>query len=115
SGVAASMGTIASAPVPPGADAIVPIEAATPDRFVDEAATDAVVSFAAPVDPGAYVRAQGSDLAAGSVLVVAGTRVLPAHWGVLASAGVATVAVRRRPVVLLLSTGLELRGPGEEL
>ncbi|MET3801604.1 molybdenum cofactor synthesis domain-containing protein [Clavibacter michiganensis] len=33
----------------------------------------------------------------------------------LASAGIATVAVRRRPVVLLLSTGLELRGPGEEL
>ena len=103
------------APVPPGADAIVPIEAATPDRFVDERAIDATVSFAAPVDPGAYVRAQGSDLAAGSVLVPAGTRLLPAHWGVLASSGVACVAVRRRPVVLLLSTGLELRGPGEEL
>jgi molybdopterin molybdotransferase len=103
------------APVPPGADAIVPIEAATPDRFVDEAAVDATVSFAAPVDPGAFVRAQGSDLAAGSVLVAAGMRLLPAHLGVLASAGVARVDVRRRPVVLLLSTGLELRGPGEEL
>ncbi|OUE28233.1 molybdopterin molybdotransferase MoeA [Clavibacter michiganensis] len=103
------------APVPPGADAIVPIEAATPDRFVDEEAPDAVVSFAAPVDPGAFVRAQGSDLAAGSVLVAAGTRLLPADWGVLASAGIAAVAVRRRPVVLLLSTGLELRGPGEDL
>ncbi|MWJ26453.1 molybdopterin molybdotransferase MoeA [Clavibacter michiganensis] len=103
------------APVPPGADAIVPIEAAIPDGFVDEDATDATVSFAAPVDPGAFVRAQGSDLAAGAVLVAAGTRLLPAHWGVLASAGVATVAVRRRLVVLLLSTGLELRGPGEEL
>lgn len=103
------------APVPPGADAIVPIEAANPDRFVDEEATDATVSFTAPVDPGAFVRAQGSDLAAGAVLVAAGTRLLPSHWGVLASAGIATVAVRRRPVVLLLSTGLELRGPGEEL
>ncbi|CAN02388.1 molybdopterin molybdotransferase MoeA [Clavibacter michiganensis] len=103
------------APVPPGADAIVPIEAAIPDRFVDETATDATVAFAAPVDPGAFVRAQGSDLAAGAVLVAAGTRLLPAHWGVLASAGVATVAVRRRPVVLLLSTGLELRAPGEQL
>jgi molybdopterin molybdotransferase len=103
------------APLPPGADAIVPIEAAIPDRFVAEDATDATVSFAAPVDPGAFVRAQGSDLAAGAVLVAAGTRLLPAHWGVLASAGIATVAVRRRPVVLLLSTGLELRGPGEEL
>ncbi|CAQ02571.1 molybdopterin molybdotransferase MoeA [Clavibacter sepedonicus] len=103
------------APVPPGADAIVPIEAATPDRFVDEQAADATVSFAEPVDPGAFVRAQGSDLAAGAVLVARGTRLLPAHWGVLASAGVATVAVRRRPVVLLLSTGLELRGRGEEL
>ncbi|MDO4018082.1 molybdopterin molybdotransferase MoeA [Clavibacter michiganensis] len=103
------------APVPPGADAIVPIEAAIPDRFVDETATVATVAFAAPVDPGAFVRAQGSDLAAGAVLVAAGTRLLPAHWGVLASAGVATVAVRRRPVVLLLSTGLELRAPGEQL
>ncbi|MEW5096479.1 molybdopterin molybdotransferase MoeA [Clavibacter michiganensis] len=103
------------APVPPGADAIVPIEAAIPDRFVDETATDATVAFAAPVDPGAFVRAQGSDLAAGAVLVAAGTRLLPAHWGVLASAGVAAVTVRRRPVVLLLSTGLELRAPGEQL
>ncbi|PPF87130.1 molybdopterin molybdenumtransferase MoeA [Clavibacter michiganensis] len=103
------------APVPPGADAIVPIEAAIPDGFVDETATDATVSFSAPVDPGAFVRAQGSDLAAGAVLVAAGTRLLPSHWGVLASAGVAAVTVRRRPVVLLLSTGLELRGPGEEL
>ncbi|WP_316313900.1 molybdopterin molybdotransferase MoeA [Clavibacter michiganensis] len=103
------------APVPPGADAIVPIEAAIPDRFVDETATDATVAFAAPVDPGAFVRAQGSDLAAGAVLVAAGTRLLPSHWGVLASAGVAAVTVRRRPVVLLLSTGLELRAPGEQL
>ncbi len=103
------------APVPPGADAIVPIEAAIPDRFVDEDATDATVSFAAPVDPGAFVRAQGSDLAAGAVLVAAGTRLLPSHWGVLASAGVAAVTVRRRPVVLLLATGLELRAPGEQL
>ena len=103
------------APVPSGADAIVPIEAAIPDRFVDEDAPGATVSFAAPVDPGAFVRAQGSDLAAGGVLVAAGTRLLPAHLGVLASAGIARVAVRRRPVVLLLSTGLELRGPGEEL
>ncbi|WP_445442400.1 molybdopterin molybdotransferase MoeA [Clavibacter sp. km1a] len=103
------------APVPPGADAIVPIEAATPDRFVDEDRVDATVAFAAPVDPGAFVRAQGSDLAAGSVLVAAGTRLLPAHGGVLASAGIARVEVRRRPVVLILSTGLELRGPGEEL
>ncbi|GAB7304016.1 hypothetical protein MAFF212519_18840 [Clavibacter michiganensis] len=92
-----------------------PIEAAIPDRFVDETATDATVAFAAPVDPGAFVRAQGSDLAAGAVLVAAGTRLLPSHWGVLASAGVAAVTVRRRPVVLLLSTGLELRAPGEQL
>ncbi|PPF68339.1 molybdopterin molybdenumtransferase MoeA [Clavibacter michiganensis] len=103
------------APVPPGADAVVPVEAATPDRFVDEAAVDATVSFTAPVDAGAYVRERGSDLAAGRPLVARGTRLLPAHWGVLASAGVARVVVRRRPVVLLLSTGLELRGPGEEL
>ena len=103
------------APVPPGADAVGPVEAATTDRFVDEAAVDATVSFTAPVDAGAYVRERGSDLAAGRPLVARGTRLLPAHWGVLASAGVARVVVRRRPVVLLLSTGLELRGPGEEL
>ena len=103
------------APVPPGADAVVPVEAATPDRFVDEAAVDATVSFTAPVAAGAYVRERGSDLAAGRPLVARGTRLLPAHWGVIASAGVVRVAVRRRPVVLLLSTGLELRGPGEEL
>ncbi|GAB3634311.1 molybdopterin molybdotransferase MoeA [Microbacterium shaanxiense] len=108
------------APIPSGADAVVPIELADPPRFVglgggDESAAGTTVGFQAPVEVGAFVRSAGADLAVGATILPAGARLGPAQLGSLASAGVTEVRVRPRPVVLLLSTGHELRAPGDEL
>src|SRR5690606_11809682 len=102
------------APIPDGADAVVPIEDADPPYFVGigEGSRDAphgtAVGFSSPVAPGTYLRQVGADLSPGAMILPAGTRLGPAQLGSLAAGGVTTVAVRPRPVVLLLSTGHEL-------
>ncbi|WP_308465534.1 molybdopterin molybdotransferase MoeA [Rathayibacter soli] len=117
------------APIPAGADAIVPIERSDPPYFVaadgssvDGAAADGTaaastqtVGFAEQPTPGAFVRTVGSDLPVGATLLAAGSRLGPAQWGVLSSGGVVTVPVRPRLRVLVLSTGHELKKPGEPL
>jgi molybdopterin molybdotransferase len=102
------------APVPDGADAIIPIEAATPSFFQPEE-TGTTVAFGATVAPGTFVRPRGSDLPAGSLLFPAGTVLGPAQWGAIASAGIRDVPLLRPLRVLLLSTGDELTVPGEAL
>jgi len=111
------------APIPSGADAVVPIERSDPPRFLgigsssgpDDDPADATVAFTAPVEAGTFVRDAGADLTAGSIILSAGARLGAAQLGSLASAGITEVGVRARPIVLLLSTGHELRAPGEAL
>lgn len=95
------------APVPEGADAIVPVE-----RTDGGTGT---VSITAPARPGAHVRRAGEDAAEGDVLLVAGTVLGAPQIGLAAACGVATLTVRRRPHVLVLSTGSELVAPGGTL
>ena len=64
---------------------------------------------------GDNVRGRGGDVRSGELVVRAGTRLGPAQLGALAAAGVATVPVARRPRVAVLTTGTELRAPGEAL
>ena len=90
------------APMPPGADAVVMVE----QTDFDEAAGRVVVHAA--VAPGAHIRPAGEDLAPGQVVFAAGTPLSPGHLGVLASVGVLTPLVYRRPKVGVLSTGDEL-------
>src|SRR5207249_1525945 len=90
-----------------GADAVIPFE-----YVVDR---DNEVDIAETVVSGANVRPRGGDLAAGETVVRGGTRLVPAHVGALAAAGVARVVCTRRPRVAVLSTGTELRAPGERL
>jgi molybdopterin molybdotransferase len=94
------------APLPPGADAVVPIE--------DVAESDGVVSVLAPVAPGAFVRSAAHDTRAGDVILLGG-QLSPAKLAVLASVGIGAVEVRRPPVVAILSTGDELIAPGDAL
>jgi molybdopterin molybdotransferase len=102
------------AAVPEGAVAVVPIEQAEPPVFPAEGSSARVV-LEGPVAEGTFVRAAGSDVAAGSVLLPAGTVLTPARWGVLAASGLASVPLVRRPRLLLVSTGEELAAPGEPL
>jgi molybdopterin molybdotransferase len=94
------------APLPPGADAVVPIEEA--------AESDGVVSVPSSVSPGAFVRAAAHDTRAGDAVRLDGP-LSPARLAVLASLGIGEVEVRRRPVVAILSTGDELAAPGDPL
>ena len=64
---------------------------------------------------GQHVRQAGEDIAAGNVALSAGTLLMPAEIGILASLGVGEVSVRRRPRVAFFSTGDELRSVGEPL
>jgi molybdopterin molybdotransferase len=112
SGTAAPIMT--GAPIPDGADAVIPIEAATPNYFQPEHET-ATVRFAEPVDVGTFVRSRGSDLAAGSLLLAAGTVLGPAQWGVLAASGITEVPLLSQLKILVLSTGDELTLAGHPL
>ena len=93
--------------LPAGADAVLPVEQT--DGGVTSVELRAVPAL------GAHVRRVGEDTTAGDVVLPAGTVIGPAHIGVAAAVGAATVPVRRRPVVLVLSTGSELVAPGTPL
>jgi gephyrin len=94
------------APVPPGANAVVPVEAT-------ELADDHVVIQQDDVEPGAYIRPIGVDLARGDRILEAGSMIGPAEIGLLAGLGIDPVEVGFRPRVSILSTGNELVEPGE--
>jgi molybdopterin molybdotransferase len=94
------------APVPQGADAIVPVERS---RFSDGTRDhDETVAILATVEPGQHVRGAGDDVRAGAVVVPAGTLLTAPLVGVLAAVGRASVEVVPRPRVGVISTGDEL-------
>lgn len=102
--------------IPYGAGAVVPIEQAVPARFHSAADyadnAELQVELPADIEPGSFIRARGSDIAEGSLTLSAGTLLHAPQLGLLAACGVATVAVRQRFTVLLLSTGDEVAEPG---
>ena len=92
------------APMPEGADAVVMVE-----RTRSVAGADGNgVAVEAEASPGDHVRRAGGDLTRGQEVFPAGTRLLGAHLGVLASVGAASVRAYPRPRVGVLSTGDEL-------
>ncbi|SMG08636.1 molybdopterin molybdochelatase [Agreia pratensis] len=111
------------APLPAGADAIVPIERAIPDHFRSTSVTDTnadgdealTVEFASAPDHDEFVRRRGSDVAQGELLLAAGAALGPAQLGVIAASGLTSIDVLRRIRVLLIATGHEIREPGTAL
>ncbi|SEK22878.1 gephyrin-like molybdotransferase Glp [Streptacidiphilus jiangxiensis] len=111
------------APLPPGAEAVVPVEWTDAGTGTGEAATTMAPQGAAPVESGevrifqpvesgAFVRRRGEDISVGQALLPAGTRLGPTQIGLLAATGHDMVRVRPRPRVVVLSTGSELVPPG---
>jgi molybdopterin molybdotransferase len=92
------------APIPRGADTVVPKE-------LSEGSGDWVELAA--VERGANVRARGEDVRAGTVVLTAGSVLRPQDLGLIASLGFAEIVVHRRPRVALLSTGDEVVEPGQ--
>ncbi len=102
-----AMGIATGGVVPDGADAVIPHE-----DVVEEA--NAIV-IPERVVSGANVRPRGGDVVAGSAVVGAGAQLGSTQLGALAAAGIAEVVCARRPHAAVLTTGSELRQPGEEL
>src|SRR6266508_4108562 len=94
-------------PLPPGADAVVPVEQATVDG-------DAVRIRLAPGER-QFVREAGEDVRAGTVVLERGRVLDPAAVGMLASVGRRLVPVHPKPRVTVVSTGDELVDPGDSL
>jgi molybdopterin molybdotransferase len=99
------------APLPRGADTVVPVEQTDGGRVV--------VRVTGPVTAGRHIRRRGEDIRAGEVVLAAGTRLGPAQLAVAAAAGAAVLPVHRTLRVGVLSAGSELvaagrgRGPGQ--
>lgn len=110
-GTALQAGTAAriftGAPLPAGADAVVMQEQCRVE--------DGKVHIDRQVPAGENVRPRANDIARGSQVLAAGTRLTPQAVGLLASLGVAEVRVWRRLRVALLNTGDEIVEPGQPL
>ncbi|MCX4526291.1 molybdopterin molybdotransferase MoeA [Streptomyces sp. NBC_01551] len=114
------------APLPPGAEAVVPVEwtdggtgggaasGMTPASAAPEGAAGEVRVHRA-AEARAHVRSRGSDVQAGDLALAAGTVLGPPQIALLAAIGRGAVRVRPRPRVVVLSTGSELVQPGEPL
>ena len=111
----AAVRIMTGAPIPPGADAVVPFEET--DEVKRKAAGQDLsrIAIRSDAEPGANVRPAGEDVARGQRVLEAGTVLRPAEAGVLASLGRSRVRVIRRPVVAILATGDELVAPGKIL
>jgi molybdopterin molybdotransferase len=95
------------APLPDGADAVVPIE--------DVTTGDGMVILTAPAPAGQFVRRKGEEYAAGATVLSRGQIMKPAAVGLAAAAGRATVDVIAAPRVAVVVTGDELIEPGRDL
>ena len=104
---------LTGAMIPPGADAVVPVEATDAPQGVAD--LPEAVTVRAPADRGSNVRLAGSDLRQGDRLLEPGTRVSPAAVAVIVAAGHGAVRVHRRPRVAILATGDELVEAGAPL
>jgi molybdopterin molybdotransferase len=93
--------------IPRGCDTVIMQEQAVRE--------DDVITIRTGHRAGQHVRPAGEDLAAGQRALKAGKRISAADLGLLASLGIATVPVVRRPRVAFFSTGDELRAVGEPL
>lgn len=94
------------APLPKGADAIVPIEACSIDGDS--------VTLNEPSKPH-FIRKCGEDIAKEEVGLKKGTYLTPQSISMCATMGYATIPVMKRLKIGIISTGDELKSPGEDL
>ncbi len=102
-----TMAIMTEAPLPDGADAIVPVEE------TEKSADGASVRILGPAQASRFTAERGSDCPAGRIVLQRGARLGPAQIAVAASVGAAEVNVFARPRVAVLATGDELVGVNE--
>ena len=101
------------APVPPGADSVVPFEETDEVERRNAGLDMAEIGIKVAAPEGSDIRPAGQDVRKGTLVLPAGTALRPSEIGVLASLGFDSVKVVRRPVVAILSTGDELLDAGD--
>jgi molybdopterin molybdotransferase len=106
-GIGECISIMTGASIPPPADAVVKIE--------DVELTDSCIVIKEPVPAGDNIRKAGEDIKESDILLSPGARIRPQEMGVLASLGIASVGVIRKPTVTVLTTGDELVGIDEPL
>ena len=95
------------APLPDGADTVVPVE--------DTEARAGGVAFTEQAERGQHIRRQGEEVSSGTIVVTQGARLRPAEIGMAATVGRAQILAYPKPRVAIVSTGDELVEPGAEL
>jgi molybdopterin molybdotransferase len=90
------------APIPSGADAVVPIEDVTADR------DGKFIVVTTPVKKAQFVRFKGEDVRAGDRVAQVGDLITPGRLALILSAGIGAVDVFRQPRVVVLTNGDEL-------
>jgi molybdopterin molybdotransferase len=103
----AALRIMTGAPLPDGADAVVPVE--------DTEIRGEKVRIRLAVAPGRFVRAAGEDVQAGETVINTDTLLRPAEIGMAAAVGRTSLLTYPRPRVAILSTGDELMEPGQAL
>ena len=98
------------APIPNGADCVVPIEATDQYRSSKRADTllPSIIKVFTNLESGSYVRQAGEDILSGERVLTKGTKLHPADIGLLAMLGQINVPVVRQPIVAFMSSGDEL-------
>lgn len=103
----AAIKIMTGAPVPPGADVVVPIEKTR--------RLNGQVAILAALPQGQHIRLAGEDMTKGTVAVAAGSVVTPVVVGLLASLGYSRALAYRKPRVAIIGTGNELVGVDQPL
>ena len=111
----AAVRIMTGAPVPDGADTVVPFEETDEVQRKREGRSMNEVAVFSELPKGANVRPAGEDISQGELVLEAGTPIRPAEVGVIASLGLDSVRVVRRPIVSVLATGDELETAGSAL
>jgi len=105
------------APLPPGADAVIPQEEIRQPDGASSSSTDlpSTVLVQNPVKPGQFIRPTGQDIQAGQVVLHPGRRLTPQDLGLLAMVGETDIEVFEKPRIALISSGDELISPDQPL
>ena len=98
------------APLPAGADSVIPVEEIDPDQVDGDR-----ITIRKPLAVGAYIRPIGQDIRHGTLIFPARKHLSPQDVALLASFGYANVKVISRPRVAVFSSGDELSQPGQPL
>jgi len=103
------------ATIPPGADTVVPFEDTDELERKGRSQDLSHIAIQKNNSRGKNIRPAGEDITRGELVLAKGTQLRPSEIGVLASIGLSSVKVIRRPVVSILATGDELVEPGTQI